>query len=364
MKDRNWLEIDINAVRYNIMLAKCQVKDKKIIGVVKANCYGLGVVIAKYCQDILDGFGVASITEGVRLRKIGIKKDILVLGGSFLYKDSVKQAVDYDLTLSVSDYQSAEFIDKTARGKSKKVNIHIAVDSGMSRWGYKVGDIDILKLFRLKNVIIKGIFSHLVKADELSDDASSGQLKAFEEYCRYIIDNTGFDGQIHILNSAGIFRYPDTFGNTVRLGIAMYGYAPGKYFENSCLKPSAKWYARVVRTDSIQEGQGVSYGHSFVADRPMNIATLAVGYADGLPRSLSGIAKVYYRGKAYPIIGRICMDQCVIALYDDTLHKGDIVEIMGVGNTPDTLAGLCETINYEIISDIGARVERYYKVPQ
>lgn len=362
MKDRNWLETDISAVRYNIMLARSHVKDKKVIGIVKANCYGLGKDIAKYCEDILDGFGVATAEEGEELRRTGIRKDILILGGFFMSEENIEKIVDNDLTASLSDVKEGVLIDRIARRKNVKAKVQIAVDSGMSRWGFNVSDDSVCELFGLENLKITGVFSHLAEADEKKDSLTSRQLIAFENYCKTLKRKTGFDGDTHILNSSGIFRYPNTYGNTVRLGIAMYGYSPGEYFNGLSLKPSAKWYARVIRTGRIEEGQGVSYGWAFVADRPMNTATVAVGYADGLPRILSGTAKMYYRGKAYPVIGRICMDQCVLGLYDDNIEAGDTVEIMGEGNTPESLARLCDTINYEIISGIGRRVERYYKI--
>ena len=359
MKDRNWLEIDINAIRQNILLAKSHVKDKKVIGIVKADCYGLGSQIAKYCQDLLDGFGVASISEGEELRKEGITKDILLLGGFFMSEENIKRAIDNNLDLSVSDFEQVKKINKFCEKENKKACIQIAVDSGMGRWGFDIND-DISKLFDIKNICIKGIFSHLVMADEKDDKLSASQLKKFEQFCTHALIGKDFEGNIHILNSAGIFRYPDTFGNAVRLGIAMYGCPPSEIFEKLPLKNCARWYARIIDVKSIKEGEGISYGWTFIAKRPMNVASIAIGYADGLQRSLSGILKVYYKGKAYPILGRICMDQCVVGFYDDLPKEGDIVEIIGEGNTFQSMANLSETINYEIISRISKRTEKYY----
>lgn len=360
MNGRNWLEIDINAVRRNIMLARSYVKDKKIIGIVKANCYGLGKDIVKYCEDILDGFGVATVEEGAELRKSGIKKDILILGGFCMSEENVEMALDNDLTVSLSDIEEGFYLNKIAERCRVKAKVQIAVDSGMSRWGFSLDDKSVSELFRLDNLQITGAFSHLVEADEKNDSLTANQLIAFENYCKTLIKNYGLKGDMHILNSSGIFRYPQAYGNAVRLGIAMYGYAPSDYFKDIGLKPCAKWYAKVVKTGRIEEGRGVSYGWTFVADRPMNTATVAVGYADGLPRNLSGVLKMYHNGKAYPIIGRICMDQCVLGLYDDDIRVGESFEIMGDGNTPEYIARLCDTINYEILSGIGQRTERRY----
>lgn len=360
MKDRNWLTIDVGAVRDNILLAKSFAKDKKILGIVKANCYGLGSEIALYCEDLLDGFGVATLQEAILLRHIGIKKGILVLGGIKLDENNIREATDKGITLSLSDYESALYADSLAGSIGKKLKVQLAVDSGMSRWGFVTGDKSVFKTFLLDNLSIEGIYSHLAKADERDDAASAKQISAFEKECCEIVERTGFRGQTHILNSAGIFRYPTAFGNTARLGIAMYGYCPSE-FVKAPLKPCAKWSARVVSVRRVKKGTGVSYGWIYRCDRDSTLATLAVGYADGYPRILSVAGKVYFNGKLYPVVGRVCMDQCIVNTFDDDIKTGDEVEIMGSYVSPEDIAKSCGTINYEILSGISMRTERFFE---
>lgn len=361
MRERNWLDVDAGCVRSNIRLARSVARDKKIIGVVKADCYGLGKELAKYCEDLLDSFAVASVSEATELRKTGINKDILVLGGQALDEKAVLRALKYDVTLSLSDIDGARLADSAAAGANGRLKVQIGVDSGMSRWGFALdGDEDIKRVFSMEHICVTGIFSHLAKADEQNDDMSARQIECFKEFCGKVANQTGFDGATHILNSAGIFRYPDSFGNSVRLGIAMYGYAPSAYFANCGLHPSAKWYARVVSVRRAREGTRVSYGGTYVCARPVTLATLAVGYADGYPRGLSGRGKVCINKKLYPIVGRICMDQCVVCVGDDDVSVGDVAEIMGDNVTAEQIASECATINYEILSRIGKRAERIY----
>ncbi len=360
MKDRNWLEIDVEAVRSNIRLARSCVRGKKIMGIVKADCYGLGAELALYAEDMLDSLGVATLEEALKLRRLGVKKDILVLGGIKLDKDNVSLAKEYGITLSLSDYDGALYADCLAGCDDKKLKVQLAVDSGMSRWGFAYDDKTLFKSFLLSNLSIEGVFSHLAQADEKNDAQSARQIDLFADTCEKIKRDTGFDGATHILNSAGIFRYSEAYGNTARLGIAMYGYAPGKYFFNVGLKPCAAWYARVVSVRRVKKGTRVSYGGTYVCDADTHLATLAVGYADGYPRALSNGGEVFCNGFNYRIAGRVCMDQCVIDIKDEGVKTGDVVELTGQNIAIENLAKKCDTINYEILSRISKRVERIF----
>lgn len=361
MKDRNWLEIDVEAVRSNIRLARSCVRGKKIMGIVKADCYGLGSELALYAEDMLDSLGVATLEEALRLRRLGIKKDILVLGGIKLDKHNILRAQEYGITLSLSDYDGALYADCLAGCGGKKLRVQLAVDSGMSRWGFAPDDKTLIKTFLLSNLSIEGVFSHLSQADEENDTQSARQIATFADTCEKIKRETGFDGATHILNSAGIFRYSEAYGNTARLGIAMYGYAPSKYFSNVGLKACAAWYARIVSVRRVKKGAKVSYGGTYICDSDTRLATLAVGYADGYPRALSGNGEVFCDGTNYSIAGRVCMDQCVIdVIKDDGIKTGDIVELTGANIPVEKLAEKCDTINYEILSRISKRVERIF----
>lgn len=360
MKDRNWLEVDVGAVRSNISLAKSCIGDKKLIGIVKADCYGLGAELAIYLEDMLDSFGVATLEEALSLRQIGICKDILVLGGVKAEKANINKAIKNNLTLSLSDCESASRCDSLAREIKERLKVHLAVDSGMSRWGFLPEKYDIEKVFSLKNLDIEGVYSHLVKADEKNDDKSAAQMRVFSKLCERLKKNTGFDGLTHILNSAGIFRYPDAYGNAARLGIAMYGYAPSEYFYNVGLEECVRWYARIVSVRRVKKGTGVSYGSTYVSDKDTTLATVAAGYADGYPRVLSGRGRVFFNKKTYPVVGRVCMDQFVTDAGDDDLKTDDIVELAGKNIRVAEIARKCDSINYEILSRISNRTERFY----
>lgn len=360
MKDRNWLEVDVGAVRSNIRLARSCIGDKKLIGIVKADCYGLGVKLALYLEDMLDFFGVATLDEALYLRRVGICKDILVLGGVKVEKANINKAIKNNVTLSLSDCESASNCDALAREIKERLKVHLAVDSGMSRWGFLPEKDDIEKVFSLENLDIEGVYSHLVKADEKNDDKSAAQIRVFSKLCERLKKNTGFDGLTHILNSAGIFRYPDAYGNAARLGIAMYGYAPSEYFEKTGLEECVRWYARIMSVRRVKKGTGVSYGSTYVSEKDTTLATVAAGYADGYPRALSGRAQVVFNEKTYPVVGRVCMDQFVINAGDDDLKTGDIVELAGKNIRVAEIARKCDSINYEILSRISKRTERFY----
>lgn len=359
MKDRNWLEIDVGAVLSNIRLARSTVTDKKLMLVVKADCYGLGAELASFLEDAADSFGVATLDEALKLRRMGISKDVLVLGGIGIDKDSVRKALENDVSLSVSDCDSAALANSLAGREGKKLKVQLAVDSGMSRWGFMPDDKNLYGILSLKNLSVEGVFSHLAKADEENDDKSATQIEIFADLCTRLAAR-GFCGATHILNSAGIFRYPRAFGNTARLGIAAYGYAPSGLFSGVGLKACAKWYARVVSVREVKKGTSVSYGATYSCDKNTVLATLAVGYADGYPRALSGTGKVFAAGKTFPIAGRVCMDQCVIDIGDAPLKPGDAVELAGANVTVEQIARNCDTINYEILSRISKRTERHY----
>lgn len=354
MKDRNWIEIDISKIVHNIKLAK-EYAHCKIMGVVKANCYGLGKDIACYCESYLDSFGVATYQEAIELRDMGIKKPILILGGCIYNQDMIEMCAKESINISLTSISQAREINNLAKSINVILPVYIAVDSGMARWGFSRADQDI---FLLDNLNVIGYFSHFVMADSQDDFLSHEQKHMFDEFCR---ECNACGKDIHIANSSAILRYPEFCRDTARLGIAMYGYKPSDYFDNIDLKPCVKWYARVVSTHRIKAGSGVSYGWDYITKKPTNIATLSIGYADGYSRAMSKGGVVKYKDKYYPLAGRICMDQCMIDTGEDNLEEGEIVEIVGEGlNSVDNIARICGTINYEILTRIGKRVPRYY----
>ena len=355
MKYRDtYVEIDLTKLRQNIDYCYEQT-NKPMMAILKANAYGHGyeeIARATKDNDKIITYGVATIKEAIDLRNIGITKDILVLGPIPLQE--LKLAIDYDISLAL---YSIPYLDKINRLNTfdKPVKVHIAIDSGMNRIGIK--NIDeyntLISNIDTSKVTIDGIFSHFATADEPDDYEYNKQLELFKD----ITANCNYK-YVHIDNSASILYHDNNYGNMARLGIAMYGVEPNGE-ESDNLKQVMSFYTKVAMVKKVPKGEKIGYGMTYKADTDILVATLPVGYADGLIRSNQG-REVYINGNYYPIIGRVCMDQCMIKV-DDNVKLGDIVEIFGEHISLSRMAKELETIPYEITCLISPRVERIYK---
>ena len=366
LTDRTYINIDVSALRHNIKLAKNKVgKGVKIMSLVKANAYGHGAVeVAKYCKDLLDYLGVATVDEGIELRKAGIDLPILVVGdvAQCRYAD----AIDFDIELAIHSHDSAVTLNEFCKSIGKRAKVHIAVDTGMGRIGFLPDEVnEAISVCRLNNLEIKGIFTHFAKADEVDKSYTRNQKRLFDEFVESMKRAGADAGLRHVSNSASVLDMPEFGCDMVRMGIMTYGLSPSSDVKCDDLQVAMSMYTHIVHIKTLPKGCAVSYGGQYVTRRDTVVATIGVGYGDGYPRALSDKGFVLVRGRRAPIIGRICMDQTMIDVTRiDGAGVGDIVTLVGRDGdeliTADEIATLTGTINYEIVCGFAPRVPRVY----
>lgn len=370
--DRTCVEIDLNAIRHNIFEEKKRVgKDVKIMAVIKADAYGHGdCQVAEVLRDLVDAYGVAIPEEALRLREKGIQKMILILG--YTGHDWFEDIVENDISQTVYNYEMAKKLSEAACRLNKKARIHIKIDTGMSRIGFMPvkDNIEVIRsISELPGIEIEGIFTHFARADEKTPDAAR---EPFEKYMIFVheLENRGVHIPVkHAANSAAILQFPDSCLDMVRSGISTYGLYPSEDVpkENVHLKPALQWKSVISFVKWIHPGMSVSYGGTFVAQRDTKVATIPVGYADGVRRELSGKGRVLIRGQYAPILGRICMDQFMVDVtHIDPVLEGDEVTLIGRDGenaiSVEEVAELSHSFNYEYICGISKRVPRKYKL--
>lgn len=363
-------EINLDNFRHNFREVKRLAQGKKTIGVIKADGYGHGAIeLARILEEEnADYFAVAVITEALELRRNGFKTPILVLG--FTPPNFAKEIVENDITQAVFSYESAEAISNEAVRQNKVAKLHIKVDTGMGRVGYLIEDnaiSEIKRISKLKNIHIEGIFSHFSAADEVDKNFAYLQLERFNQMIKNLSDE-GIEFEIrHLSNSAAIIDLPEAYFDAVRPGIMLYGYYPSDEVkkERLTLKPVMTLKANIAHVKEVPVNTPISYGRKFYTQKVSKIATLPLGYADGYTRLLFGKVKVIVNGTLCPVVGRICMDQCMIDITEcGDVKVGDEViligESSGVSNNADEIAKLLGTINYEVLCMISKRVPRIY----
>jgi len=368
--NRVYASVDLEAVKHNIISIRNSIsKDAKIMSVVKADGYGHGATeIASAVSDYSDAFAVATIEEAIELRNNGIKKPILILGT--LSSNYFDKAILNDISVNIYTEDMAEKLSAVCTRLDRTVPVHISVDTGMSRVGLGCNDEGIRIIKRISSypyLKIEGIFSHFATADEADKTTALLQRNRFDLFCQKLLDE-GIDiGYKHICNSAAICDLDDKCYSIVRPGIILYGLYPSDDVSRKLnLKPALELKSHVYHIKKVPANEGISYGHTYVTDTERTIATIPVGYADGYPRLLSNKGRVIINGKYAPIVGRICMDQFMVDITDiEGVNIEDTVTLIGKdGNSTiscEEIAGLCNTINYEIVCGIGKRVPRIYK---
>ena len=365
-------DIDLDAVLYNFENMKANIRPGcKITAVIKADGYGHGSVqIAELMEpfDYMWGFAVAAADEAFRLRRAGIRKPIMLLGYTFdeFYEDLIRENV----RICVFDYDTAAKVSDAAFTAKKKAIIHIALDTGMSRIGFRDNDAsvaEIVKIAKLPNIEIEGLFTHFARADEVSIDPAVRQLERYNAFAEKV-EKAGVDIPIHhVSNSAGIIRLREANKDMVRAGITVYGLMPSADVETDIvpLKPVMSLVSHISYVKDIEAGDEVSYGGTFKAEKTMRVATIPVGYADGYPRMLSGKGYVLIKGRKAPILGRVCMDQFMVDVTDiEGATRGDEVVLLGKQGderiTAEELGDISGRFNYELVCDISKRVPRNF----
>jgi len=360
------VDVDLDAIAANAA-SIARVSGAAIIAVVKADAYGHGV--EPVARALLDAgaamLAVFTVEEGMALRRaIGPEADILVLVGAS-GPDEIDAAVAERLTLVVWDEDRARAIAASARARRTLARVHFKVDTGLTRLGAPLADA--VRRYRavgaLDGLEVDGIFSHLANADEPDDTFSPVQVDRFRE----IVTEIGVPPRwVHLVASAGVAsigRLP--FCNAVRPGLALYGLHAAPHLADAItLRPALAWRSAVARVARAPAGTGVSYGHLFTAARDTCIATVPVGYGDGLPRAATGRLSLLVGGEAAPIAGRVCMDLVMLDLGDGEARVGDEVVVIGAQGkarqTADDVAAACGTISYEIVTGVRPRVPRRY----
>ena len=365
-----WAEVDLDKLAYNMREIRKIAKSENIIAVVKADAYGHGAidVAPVLLQNGANRLAVAVISEAVELRRSGIECPIMILG--FTPPNLIDDLLKYNIEQAVFSYEYAKELSSMAKKQNKIARIHIVVDTGMARIGYLPNDEsaeEVYNISKLSNIFIEGMFSHFSVADEKDKTYTYDQVKKYNDFYEKLKVKKVNINIRHIANSAAIIDLPEIHYEAVRPGIILYGYYPSEEVkkDNINLKPVMTLKTNIVHIKTLPPGEYVSYGRKYKTEKESIIATLPVGYADGYTRLLFQKGKVILKGEFAPVVGRICMDQCMIDVTEIPGVKiGDEVILMGEDEnnkfTADTIAGLIGTINYEIVCMIGKRVPRVY----
>ncbi len=368
IKSGAWVEINLNNIGYNLNEIKKRLDENmKVCCVVKANAYGCGAVeVAKYLQNNkVDFFAVARIEEALELRNNNIKLPILCLG----YTDisMIKEAIQKDIAITLYDVKYAKAVNEIAKQLNKKTRVHIKLDTGMSRLGFLAEDAiePIKEINKLDNIYIEGIYTHFAKADEKDKTTTKIQLSRYKKVIDSL-ENLNINIPIkHVANSAAILDLENDLFNMVRQGIILYGYYPSDEVKKDIsLRPCLKLKSAVTNVKILDENVGISYGHVYKTSEKCKIVTVSIGYADGFNRNQHN-PKVSIKGRVLDVVGRICMDQCMVkAPLDMDIEIGD--EVITMDNdikelSAEECAKRNKTINYEVLCMINRRVTRVYK---
>jgi alanine racemase len=364
-----WAEIDLDAIRYNFrQLKRLLDKETKILVAVKANAYGHGML---EISDTLvacgvDYLGVGTTDEALLLRKNGFKIPVLILGS--VLDNEIMPIIKNKITATIPDVRLAYAIDRNASRAGKRAKVHIKVDIGMGRIGvWHQEAIGFIKhISKLQNIEIEGVFSHFPSADD-DELLTRRQIRDFSLLIEELQNAGIYIKYNHMANSIAVVDYKDSHMNLVRPGLMIYGLHPSAkaLFYNVKLKPVLRLKSRVVFVKEVPPGRRISYGGSFITRRHTKIATIPIGYGDGLNRHLSNRGFVLVNGKKAPIVGRVCMDQIMVDVGSiDKVGIGTEVVLIGSQGkkriSVEEIAHLCDTIPYEVVCWFDNRVPRLY----
>jgi len=357
--------IDLSAISHNISEIRKRIgKRRDLMAVVKADGYGHGAVEVSRAalRSGATCLGVALPEEGRQLRDNGVEVPILVMG--LIQPEEACKVIDSELEQAISTAKLAEALDQEAGKTSTRVKVHLKIDTGMGRIGVLPKDALALirKVSGFQNLDLEGVFSHFPSADESNKTFTRRQIETFNALVKEI-EGAGFKiAKRHMANSAAVLDLPESYFDLVRPGIMIYGLYPSKEVGRSIkLKPAMSLRTHVTYVKSVPAGTPISYGRTFCVERNAVVATLPVGYADGYNRLLSNQGSVFIRGRSVPLIGRVCMDMCMIDVSEiGAVRIGDEVVLFGENPPVDEIADKIGTINYEVVCAVGKRVPRVY----
>lgn len=368
---RIYAAVDLDAVCANMEAMKANLpKDTAVYGVVKTDGYGHGAVpVARAIDPYVEGYAVATVDEGLNLRRHGIAKPVLVLGYTEPFR--FEEMITEEVLPAIFQMEDALILSEEAVRLGKTMKLHIALDTGMGRVGFQADEAaadTVAFIAGLEGIEIEGIFTHFANADEADKTYTRLQLRRFWHFMD-LLKERGVEIPIkHCANSAGIIDLPEAAGmDVVRAGISIYGLYPSEEVDKESVKltPALELKSEVAFIKTLPAGCGISYGTTYVTQSETAIATIPVGYGDGYPRNLSGKGSVLLHGRRVPILGRICMDQMMVDVTDiGEVRHGDVVTLIGRDGeeeiTVEEVAELAGTFNYELICGLGKRIPRIY----
>ena len=371
-----YASVDLSAIRHNYLTLQKLAAQQMVAGryphlelmpVIKADAYGHGMLEVARVIDECGGkfFGVSSVQEGVQLREAGFKQKILVFETTL--PELATPIVDHDLTPSICTIELASLLNQYARDVKKRVNVHVKVDTAMGRLGVPITDAleFILNLRALEHLRLEGIFTHFPSADT-DEELTLRQIKSFMNLLNECDELDMSFEHVHAANSMGMIGYKNIFFNLARPGLMLYGLYPNEAARAKvALKPALSVMSKIIFLKNITKGQGISYGHAFIADRDMTVAVLPLGYNDGYCRSFSNKAHVIIDGEFCRVLGRVTMDQVMVDVtHVKSPHLGMPVIVLGSSQnqciSADDLARWADTISYEITCNLGNRLPRLY----
>ncbi len=373
-----YLEVNLSQLKQNLENIRQHVTPAKVLVVLKANAYGHGVDgVAPFIAPFADYIGVAIVEEGIHLRKMGIATPILIMGGTL--PEQVPDFFEYDLTLAASSLDLLSAAEQLAESTHKRLKAHLKIDTGMERIGVREYEAEPLieKSLACSHLEIEGIFTHFANSETLESTSllvadgkpsdpkivkASLQLERFEEVLSIYEKRSEPHPPIrHTANSGATLLLPDSYYDMVRPGVLLYGVYPARDIERTIdVKPALIWKSKVAHSKVTLPGRGVSYGSLWQAEAQTRIVTVPCGYADGYFRRMTNQAQVSINGKMYPQVGRICMDQFMVNAGDDDVKVGDEIILFGQGITAEDFADWAGTNEYEVMTNIGARVPRVF----
>jgi alanine racemase len=365
-----WVTVDLDALFWNFrQVRKLVGPGVRILAVVKANAYGHG---ATACSRVLaaagaDCFGVATAEEGVELRRAGIRQPVVILGLTQPYE--AETIARNRLQPTVIAWPQARSLSAAGQTLRRVVGVHLKIDTGMGRIGLSPEEAGAFsrRIHRLPGLRVEGVFTHFAHADGREQDLLQAQLQRLR-MAHEAIRQAGWNNYVvHAANSAAVMETLEAHQNMVRPGLMLYGLYPDPRFQTKVqLRPVLSWHTRVVQVKTVPAGTGLSYGHTFVTQRTSRIATLPLGYADGLSRRLSNRGRVLVRGRECPLVGRICMDTCLadVTALGSAIRLGDEAVLIGRQQgrelAVEEMAKTLDTISYEVLCAIGHRVPRLF----
>jgi len=355
------LEVNLHQLRKNLLAIRTHVSPAKVMPMIKANAYGHGVDgVAPCLEPDVDAFGVALVEEAIHLRSLGITKPILVAGGTL--PEQIPLFLEHDLILTASSLELLSSAEAAAESTHKNLSVHLKIDTGMERVGvhYYEAEPFLEQSLKCKHVLIEGVYTHFANSEDPELIHARQQLERFQEVLRFYEKRSLPVPIRHMANSGAILQFPESHMDMVRPGVMLYGIYPVGLAKMVDVAPALRWKSRVAYSKVTLPGHPVSYGSLWQSEVETRIVTVPCGYADGYFRRMTNKAQVLVKGRRYPQVGRICMDQFMVNAGEDDINVGDEVVLLGDGITAYDLAEWTGTNEYEVLTNINSRVPRIY----